>query len=466
MKKVILSVIALSLGGFAFGQVAGAPSTTTPETPLPGAGADANVGTSIQFGNNNRVQVRQAGTRQSVFTRQDDGDGTGGNLARLMQTGEVQAGSGVENLATVLQSGTANQSTTVQEGDFNNAFMAQGQNNLSSEGNLGYIQQGTGQQAEGNFAAMEQDGNDNQATIVQTYDNSDAWTRQDGDDNRSLIKQDAGPNQTAGHEAWNLQEGNGNASTIDQSGNGARNFADTRQLGDDNKALQVQVATAPDGGVGNTASIDQGDLPWTTDDGSNGASAYQNQNGEGNSADIYQRAGGVTGVNIAEQYQDGTDNSAEIRMNHGNYGGGDNYARQDQVGANNDALIQTNGVGQSVLQTQEGEGNIAYSNQIGRGNMMNIHQRGDANEAESYQWGQYNVGLIVQRDGQSYSLHQGNVPGGPQPPNGSAIGNQADILQLGPNGDFSTDGIPFGFDAPFAIPAIPDVSAFTLPDIN
>ena len=153
MKKAILCAAALMFGTMAFAQVSGAP-TASAVPALPGAAANANTGESIQNGNDNKVRVRQAGTSQSVYTNQNDGSGSGGNLAAVQQTGLVNPTSGIANLAEVLQSGSANQSTTLQEGDYNNAVTRQGQNDDSSARNKAWIRQGTGQQAESNHAAI------------------------------------------------------------------------------------------------------------------------------------------------------------------------------------------------------------------------------------------------------------------------------------------------------------------------
>ena len=485
MKRLIFSALAFCVASFTYGQVTDSEGDVAPTSSqvaaLPGAAADANTGTSIQNGDDNRVRVRQAGTRQSVYTNQNNGDGTGGNLARIMQTGEVQAGSGVENFASVMQSGSENQSTVQQEGDFNNAYMAQGQNDAGSSGNRGYIRQGDGQQAEANYAAMEQDGADNQATIYQTFDNSDAWTRQNGEANKSEIWQNAGPNQTDGHEAWNLQDGDRNESYVNQSGAGARNRAAAAQDGDDNQARQVQTTSAGAGGTGNFAGISQvygyiSSVPlyngllnsiidrtgfsfgFFSGGQSFGAKAYQQQSGEGQEAYIIQLDGTADVSNYAEQNQSGEYNDASI-LQTANSGEAWNYAKQYQNGENNYAGAGQGGDGNKVLQTQMGDGNFAESSQRGDYNLLNMHQRGNGNAAIADQAGTGNVGLIVQNGGQSYLLQQGLDPFG------TGMGNQADILQLGPDGDFGADGIDCYFDMPVDIPALGNVPSFDLPDI-
>ena len=463
MKKVMLSAAALMIGAIGFAQVSGAPQATA--VPLQaGAAADANSGESIQNGNDNRVKVRQAGTNQSVYTNQNDGAGIGGNLAQVWQTGAVQATSGVENLAEVLQSGSENQSTTLQEGDNNNAVTRQGQNNSASANNMARIRQGTGQQAEDNFAAIDQDGDGNSAWTRQTFDNSDAWTRQMGDGNKSEINQNAGPNGTDGHEAEAEQVGNDNMSIINQSGAGARNTARAFQSGNDNYAEQQQTTDAISGGVGNSAIVAQGNVTtgysfdpiWgdlqLVDDITNGSQtlgafnsqAFQTQSGSDNSADIRQFGDDPAAGNYAEQNQSGSGNSAFAVQNlYGNPTGGGNYSRQDQDGTNSQAGISQSGHDHKAYQRQSDDDNIALSTQRGENNLVNTYQDGDQNRATTAQRGQDNQILLVQRGGHSYSVTQ-NLPNGSPVgmPNG---GNVADILQLGPNGDFGTDGIDCEF---------------------
>jgi len=459
MKKVMLSAAALMIGAIGFAQVSGAPTAVAVPAQA-GAAAGANTGESIQNGNDNRVWVRQAGTSQSVYTNQNDGAGTGGNLARVRQMGAVQATSGVENLAEVLQSGDLNQSTTFQEGDRNNAVTRQGQNDNSSASNMAMIRQGTGQNAEDNFAAIDQDGDGNSAWTRQTFDNSDAWTRQDGDGNKSEIDQNAGPNGTDGHLAEAEQVGDGNMSIINQSGAGARNTARTFQSGNDNYAEQMQTTDAAAGGTGNTAIIAQGNVTTghtfssiyfdliNVDDiengsqslGSFGGQAYQDQSGSDNDADIRQFGDDPANANYAEQNQSGSGNSAFVVQNlYGTPSGAGNYARQDQDGTNSSAGIGQNGFDHKAYQRQSGDDNVALSTQRGEDNLVNTYQDGDGNRGMTAQRGQNNQILLVQRGGHSYSVTQ-NLPNGSPVgmPNG---GNVADVLQLGPDGDFATDGI-------------------------
>lgn len=489
MKKVFLSAVALMIAAVGFSQVTDTNGNASPTpqaaTVLTGTSATGNAAEAIQNGNDNRVRVRQAGSNQSAYSVQNDGSGDGGNLARIMQTGAVSAASGVMNQADVRQSGTENQSTTRQEGDLNQAVTRQGQNDDGSAGNKAYIQQGVADQAESNFAAIDQDGDDNQAYTLQTYDNSDAWTQQVGNDNWSRVRQDAGPNGTDGHLALVEQTGDDNASDIMQSGAGARNTAVAVQLGDGNYAKQIQTTTATAGGTGNEALVAQGDGTVATnlvgsvyfgqlvnvDDIRNGAFsgnsfngiAFQTQSGEANDSEIHQFGDNGVDGNYAEQNQGGLNNDAFIVQNaFGNPNGGANYARQDQDSgaSNSQAGIAQNGFNHKAYQRQTGDDNNVMSTQRGDGNIMNSYQDGDENRATTAQRGIENQIHVVQRGGHSFVGTQ-NLPNGTPvgAPNG---GNVMDILQLGPDGNFHTDGIDCVIPERMDPMPTPDIGDFSI----
>ena len=460
--------------------------------------ATANTGKSVQNGNGNMVRVRQAGTSQDVYTHQDDGSGLGGNLATVMQTGAVSSASGVANKANLMQSGTANQSTTIQEGDENISITRQGRNgDDGSEGNRAMIQQGTGQNAEFNYAAIDQDGDNNQARTQQTYDNSDAWTQQVGNDNKSVISQNAGPNGTDGHYAMVEQLGDENQSRVTQSGLGGRNVSTLNQFGNNNNAVQTQTTDAAAGSPGNRVGMTQG-LPLNYDllplleptwnavgalDSGNqpllgqtaesyGAIGFQTQSGHENAADMLQFGGSVGASNYGEQEQAGNSNEAALLQGHLNgqggsnfVSGGDNYAKQSQSGNNNYAGLGQSGSDMKALQTQYGNDNYALSSQRGESHKLNVHQRGDSNWATTAQAGLGNAALVVQFDGQSYAVEQNlNLPGYSGGHDLSAGGNQADILQMGPDGSFE-DGIDCYFDPQLVPPTINDVPELTIDPI-
>jgi len=458
MKKVILCAGALLFGSFAFAQVNGSAPTADETVANHSTDATANRGETIQEGNANKVRVRQAGTRNSVYTNQDDGSGIGGNLGDIIQTGEVSGISGVANEVELRQSGSRNQSSMYQQGDRNNAVTLQGQNEDDSSNNRALISQGNNGQAERNFAAIEQDGDRNQATTNQRWDNNDAWTRQNGDRNGSMITQTAPPENSAGHAAISDQLGDRNEATITQTGAGARNTAEVSQFGDRNQAKQMQTATDAAANMGNTGYINQGynfgggivsfpgDSPlisnlvadinanvapgffpvFVSSLESEGAKAKQIQNGKLQEAAINQ-LGGVNGrSNYAEQNQtSGWGNDAAIfQFSDGT--GRDNYARQDQAGDNNNAGIGQNGNGHKALQTQDGHRNDALTAQVGSRNLSNTHQFGNENVGWISQDGTLNGALLTQRGGHSYTIDQ------------TGMRNQADIYQGNPGDDFGS----------------------------
>ncbi|TXD68690.1 hypothetical protein [Aequorivita lipolytica] len=242
-----------------------APNPSTPDVPTNAIGVPnnspdplANRGLSTQNGTANKVMVVQVGTQNGVWTDQDDGAGSGENLARIRQTGQIQPGVSAElNQADVYQRGSDNQSTTLQEGDANEAVTNQGATNTASADNKAWIRQGTGNQAQDNKASIRQDGDDNLGLIRQTYDSSEAKTTQVGDENKSSTVQIASPNLTDGHRAETYQNGMENESWINQQGNGAENIGDVYQNGNNNYADQQQFNTSLSGGTYNEAAVNQ-----------------------------------------------------------------------------------------------------------------------------------------------------------------------------------------------------------------
>ena len=483
MKKLILCAAALAFGTMTYAQVPGAPTADETKVTNNSADVNANKGYATQSGDDNKVQVRQAGTIQSVYTDQSNGTGTGGNLARIRQTGAVTSLSGQSNAAEALQLGTTNETTIYQGGDRNNAITRQGLTDNGSANNKALVIQGTGEQSEDNFAAVDQDGTGNQASTTQQWDNSSAYTIQSGVDNKSMIVQNDGEEDAGGNQAFNEQYGARNESSIDQRGAGF-NDAYTIQDGDDNKAKQTQNTIAMAGGQGETGIINQGnqnafatvgdaldgnngngnlyDALNTVDNITNGSQndlsfggiAFQTQLGKMNAAEIHQFGSAAQSSNQAEQYQEGWNQDALIVQNaYGNNNGGGNYARQEQYDDNNEAAIGQNGVNHKAFQYQDGKRNLALSTQRGNGQLLNTHQFGNDNYATSKQRGEANAALIVQRGGQSFMAEQ------------VGTGNQIDALQLGPNGNFATDGVNCGFDDPMDPTMDYTVPGFDLGDV-
>lgn len=483
MKNLILSSFMLCIGTIAFSQVPGAPTADESKVVNLSIDPEANKGYSTQNGDDNKVQARQAGTNQSIYTDQSNGTGLGGNLARVRQTGAVSSVSGAFNAAEVLQIGSENQSTLYQGGDRNNAITRQGFTNAASANNKALVIQGTGEQSEDNFAAIDQDGSGNQATTTQRWDNSAAYTIQNGIDNKSMISQSDNAEDAGGNRALAEQYGENNESSINQLGRGF-NDAHTIQSGNDNQAKQLQNTIAMSGGQGETGLINQGDqvtfsTVGTTLDGDNGNGnlydalngvdnvtnggqnnlsfggiAFQTQLGKMNAAEIHQFGNANQNANQAEQHQEGWNQDALIVQNaYGTANGGGNYARQEQYDDNNEAAIAQNGRNHKAFQFQDGKRNLALSTQRGDGNLVNTHQFGNDNVATTKQRGSDNAALVVQRGGHSFIGEQ------------VGSGNQIDVLQLGPNGNFSSDGVDCAFDTPMDPTMDYTVPSFGLDDV-
>lgn len=484
MKKVILSAVALMIGGFVFAQTQtnapAAPTNAQGLIPAPSVPASANAAYAIQNGDDNKVKVRQVGTKQGAYSDQDNGSGVGGNQARILQTGNVGPLSGRLNMSEVYQRGTENQSTLRQFGNKNEALTQQGMNDDGSAGNLALIQQGssTAQEAESNMAQIIQDGDDNQARTEQRYDNSKALTTQDGTDNYADISQVAAPDSSEGHQAEIMQDGDTNAAWIDQVGGaGASNEATAIQDGSGNFSYQHQESTAvtsSNGDWSNNAYVSQGsntrsnpiassiytDL-FNVDNIVNGSAnsgavdnaAFQFQLGDDNTLTALQ----MGDENYSEQRQDGEGNDAfVVQNNFGNPAGGTNYAKQTQIGDDNEAGIAQNGSDHKALQVQTGNDNVALSTQRGHDNATNIHQIGDNNYATTAQRGQCNEALVVQYDGQWAKVEQNLVGGLP------AGNNSANIFQSGPGGGAD---VGCGFDDMLPMPDPNDIPVFDLPDV-
>ncbi|MGY5847097.1 curlin [Salegentibacter sp. HM20] len=453
MKKVILSAAALMFGAIGFAQVSGAPTAQSQSTVPNNSNTQANKGKSEQFGDDHRVRVRQAGTQQSVYTYQANGSGLiGANRAEILQSGDINANSGRRNAADVFQTGDENLSLTIQEGDRNNAITRQGETDDASARNQAFIRQGNNGNAEDNYAAIDQDGSDNQAMTRQTYDNNDAYTDQDGENLRSRIRQIASPDGSEGHWAFVDQDGEDNESWVLQEGAGARNYAHTAQDGLSNYADQYQTTDAISGDA-NRARIAQGtNAPYTivgfnSEMGdlrdatygvatqpaagptvySEGAQAFQKQDGDDNQANIGQY-GVLAGIppagNYAEQDQQGDDNNSFIVQNlYGNPAGGGNKAQQLQIGNDNNAGIVQSGSGHKARQYQNGDDNITLTSQRGESNKAFTFQYGDDNWVSTAQRGLDNAIVVSQHNGQSYIAEQNLTDGYP---NG---GNQIDVVQ-------------------------------------
>ncbi|WP_197463512.1 curlin repeat-containing protein, partial [Cochleicola gelatinilyticus] len=217
MKKVMLSAMALMVGSLAFAQQVGDPRAEQADYAA-GASSPANAVENVQSGEDNYMLVRQEGTSSSVYIDQSGGGAGVGNLVYVRQSGDVndnQTLSGEANMADVRQDGTTNKGYVHQEGDGNEAAMVQ---EASVSASTGLIRQGTGENAEDNYAGMiQRNGNNNSGWIQQTFDNSEALTVQDGSNHQAKTIQNANPDNSDGHDARVEQNGTGQMSYVAQT---------------------------------------------------------------------------------------------------------------------------------------------------------------------------------------------------------------------------------------------------------
>ena len=481
MKKVIFSAAALMIGAVALGQTTsvsseadfqGTPLTspiintaTIENADIVGTGSapgNSNTGHSVQSATipaaGNSMKARQEGEKNSIVGFQTGAS----NLVSMRQTGNVNgnaADSGEANKIYSDQIGVGNDGRLEQQGDFNQAILVQ--DNTAFAGTLGNradIQQGTADQAEKNFAAVDQFGDDNEAKVLQTFDNSDAFVIQSGERNAVEINQRADPENSQGHEALVEQFGNDNSALVNQNADGmkGRNYARVFSFGDNNQSEQTQTTNSNT--RGNTALVNQGvdasiggslfnsaeyanivAIDNVMNAGANQASSYsqaiQDQKGHDNVAESHQFGAGTSAINgdYTMQVQDGEDNEAYAFQNaYGTATGRGNSADTFQQGDDNYVATGQNGRNNDVVVSQMGSDNSAIGTQRGRDHVMDLRQNGDHNAIEASQRGLGNSMVITQNGGHSWHADQ-DVPGGL--PNG---GNSLDVIQTGPTGALGT----------------------------
>lgn len=475
MKRIIFYSVALLVGNVVLAQTTpgapAGPANAKAMTPMAPAPPWANMSETYQSGSNNKVSVQQVGTMQASYVEQDNGSGSGGNQARIWQTGSVGPNSGMANMSETHQKGTRNQSTQYQFGDKNEILVNQGLALTNSKKNRAEVKQGSqgAQKAEKNKAQIDQDGKRNQARTHQLFDGNEAYTHQYGNKNYADIWQNGGPDNpnSHGHRAEIGQDGNRNDAWIRQKGQGATNEATALQEGDNNYSWQEQKASAA-GGMGNNALVAQGTnafnpMTVTLDNElenlyhfrtgysniSNDNQAFQFQKGDDNIVSAFQK----NEDNYSEQEQKGDGNHAYVAQNSydSNPANGKNYAKQFQYGNDNMAGIGQNGSQNRVYQSQVGVGNKALSVQLGLKNDVNIYQRDDLNAALTAQDGTCNDILLVQYAGQSALVKQ------------IGTNNTANVYQAGPDGG---DG-PYdcGFDPRLPQQPRNPIAVFDIPDI-
>jgi hypothetical protein len=378
MKKLFLGAAALLFMGAVFAQ---------------------NTSYSNQTGDDERVYVRQAGTNLSSAIIQGNGSGLGSHRAMVLQKGDL-------NASDIYQEGTNNQAY-VDQFDFTPPTSAssniyQGKNNTASANNKARVEQHGGTNS---VATLNQDGEANEAKTHQDGTDGVVNITQDGTANKSYVAQL--PFYSAvGNTADIYQTDEYNQSWAYQDGD--YNYLSATQSGMENKADQYQS------GNGNTANSNQS--------GFNGK-AKQIQVGDNNINNLVFQTGSG---NYSEDNQYGNGNEIFKGQE-----GADNYGRIDQTGNDNYTSFG-----------QYGTNSRGYAQQIGNGNYLTMGQfAGDNNAAFSYQddnnWGitqqtgNNNQALLVQKS-QGGAGHFAEIW-----QNGNC--NTADVLQLGPEGDWAAD---------------------------
>ncbi len=383
MKKVILSAMALMVGSFAFAQSSTDPAAPTVQSAT-NLSADplSNAVENNQSGTENYQLVRQEGTASSVYIDQSGGGVGLGNLIYVRQSGDVngnQALSGEANRADVRQDGTENETFIRQEGDRNDAAMVQ---NATVSQSIGYIRQGTGDNAEDNYAGIEQsNGTNNSAWIQQTYDDNEALTLQDGSNHQALTNQNAGPNGSTGHNARVEQNGDSQMSYVAQTGSGsdadvlqdgASNYSDVQQSGGSAATVANNFADVDQNGVSNKSFVNQSNR---------NNDATVNQLGDFNMSDVVQSG---VGANVGNVIQNGNGNYVNQQQVNGVAGSAANQALVNQgqvtgavsitgiIPAVN--AIQPINAGGGTLASDGTDDNVAFQSQDGSGNRVESMQ--------------------------------------------------------------------------------------------
>jgi hypothetical protein len=400
MKKLFLGAAALLFAGGLFAQ---------------------NTSFSSQTGDDQRVYVRQAGTLLSSNIIQANGTGNGSHRAMVIQKGDG-------NFSAIDQEGTNNQAYVDQGAEFTppinaSSIINQGKNNTTSADNKARVRQHGGT---GSVATINQDGDENEAATHQDGTSGIVNITQDGTANKSYVAQL--PYYSAlGNVANIIQTGLYNCSNAAQDGD--YNTLSATQSGSENKADQTQS------GNNNLANL--------TQSGTNGK-AKQVQVGNNNINNLVFQTGSG---NYSEDNQIG--NSNEIFKGQQ---GADNYGRIDQTGDNNYTSFGQYGTNSKGYVRQIGNGNNMIMGQfVGDGNLAASYQD-DNNIGVTQQWGNNNQALLVQKS-QGGAGHNGQIWQ-------SGNGNMADVLQLGPGGDFNADAEDCFFPDPVELncpPPLPEV---------
>ncbi len=314
-----------------------------------------------------------------------------GNVANVTQVGDLNVATvdqlGADNTANVSQYGR-NWADVDQTGDRNTATVNQG-----SPGNPvnNYYRGGVGDWQHG--AVIDQDGNDNTASIIMRSEPTGAKILQRG--NRNSGSQDLAASQSKRVNPYY-------AIYIEQ-------------MGDDNRAVQTTVPSYGCYGIQNMLIQQHGNLNLGVQASIGGMASVMDIIQTGNSNDSFQHSDGrfsrthasmVGNANITRQRQVSTvwatsgANLADIDIV-----GNANTATQNQLGETNQATINISGGGSNLAtQTQTDNLNVASISQSGSGgNVAHQTQTGNSNNAGIIQNGDLNTGTQIQTGNSNYA---------------------------------------------------------------
>lgn len=284
------------------------------------------------------IKIEQNGLLDNVDTNtalvtQSYGEGL---EAHIVQGGD--SAGGIDNFATIDQTGVNNVTAISQVFDGNTATVDQ-----SGAANDIAIEQGSSFFVENaNTADVVQAGWGNEIDVYQTAAGSDANTAavyQDGESNELIVNQDAG--------------------------DGGANFADASQTGFFNDLAIIQVNDGTGFGGANFATV--------------------SQSGTENTLNLSQEGSG----NIADAAQSGWGNALAIAQV-----GDLNTASADQSGEANELTIVQEGEYNIALATQSGGFNEAYIDQEGASNVAELTQTTYGNSAHIFQTN-YESGFVA-----------------------------------------------------------------------
>lgn len=338
-------------------------------------------GIAKQVGDDNSLSVTQTGRGHSVAT----GPGQNGraeqrgddNTLTITQTRDVSQTNDFGNeVALVLQEGDHHSAAITQtaENRGNLANLRQSNNGAGEDGNDATITQintdtgnsrnrvmtsttdgGVNQSGQRNSATVDQDGMRLQLRhLRQTGDDNSASVTMTGSDNGNapygLTVGFSGASGAAGSQVNQIGNRNQAGLTIGGSGN---NFG-TKQEGDDNLALNIDVV-----GIDNSVGV--------------------GQFGDGNEIDLSSIAGNDNSVGFN---QTGNDNFASATVNDDN-----NSALISQVGNDNETWLSVTGDNNIAVLGMTGNDNYANGQQTGDGNVMTLDFNGNGNNAVGFSSG-------------------------------------------------------------------------------